>query len=145
MDKAADMGKTTEQKQYEITAAEVGNAWNKLVGRYDLIESLMILINYLKDEDLRKEVKRIIKRLNQQVRDLENIMTEHTVALPPKPAAKYAILPRRKQPPGLLMPYPTGISTGRCLREFNPSCRCTWSLSRKAPPPLCKKSLKNCS
>ena len=35
VDKTADLGKTTQYKQHEITAAEAGNMWNKLVARYD--------------------------------------------------------------------------------------------------------------
>ena len=66
VDKTADLGKTTQYKQHEITAAEAGNMWNKLVARYDLTESIMILLNYIKDEKLEKEVRYILKRINRK-------------------------------------------------------------------------------
>ena len=91
MDKLADKGKTTEKEQYEISAAEAGNMWNKLAARYDLLESIMILMNYVKDEDLRKEMQSLLKRIKQQVVKLEKVMAEHAVSLPPRPPSEIVI------------------------------------------------------
>ena len=77
MDKLADKGKTTEKEQYEISAAEAGNMWNKLAARYDLLESIMVLMNFVKDEDLRKEMQNLLKKIKQQVVKLEKVMAEH--------------------------------------------------------------------
>lgn len=91
IDKIADMRKTSQTKQHEISAAEAGNMWNKLVGRYDLTESIMVLINFVKDEDLRKEVQNLLKKINRQIIELEKVMAEHAVSLALQPASEIKI------------------------------------------------------
>ena len=91
VDKLADLGKTTQYKQHEISAAEAGNMWNKLVARYDLTESIMIKMNYIKDADLEKEVRYLLKKINRQIIELEKVMAEHAVSLALQPASEIKI------------------------------------------------------
>ena len=46
---ASDLGKTAQREQQRVTVVEAGNMWNKLLARYDFMESLLIFMNFVKD------------------------------------------------------------------------------------------------
>lgn len=89
--KAASIKKSSERKKYEITVLEAGNMWNKLLARYDLVENILILNNHIKEEDLRKEVKLVLKKINLQARKLEKAMAEYSIPLMLKPPGEVNI------------------------------------------------------
>ena len=51
----------------------------------------MILLNFIKDENLEKEVRYILKRINRQIIELEKVMAEHAVSLALQPASEIKI------------------------------------------------------
>lgn len=89
--KALGIGKSAVRKQHEITIIEAGNLWNKLLARYDLIEDILILMNYVKDEELRKETQILLKKFSRQTQQLEKVMAEYSVPLMPQPATEIKI------------------------------------------------------
>ena len=91
VDMAPDVVKSAASKQDEITVVEAGNMWNKLLARYDFIESILVLVNYIKDEDLRKETQIVLKKIRRQSEQLEKIMAEYSVSLMPRPASEIKI------------------------------------------------------
>ncbi|WP_066633130.1 DUF3231 family protein [Desulfolucanica intricata] len=86
-----DIGKSAVRKQHEITIIEAGNMWNKLLARYDFTESILILMNYVKDKELRKEAQILLKKISRQTHQLEKVMTEYSVPLMPQPASEFKI------------------------------------------------------
>ncbi|MEL7564922.1 MAG: DUF3231 family protein [Dehalobacterium sp.] len=91
IDKIANLGKPAAIKEHGISAAEAGTTWNLLTSRYDIIESIMILINYVKDKDLHKQLQNLLKKNNRQANQLEKVMAEHAVAMPPSPPSEIKI------------------------------------------------------
>lgn len=88
IDKAAIIGKAAARKQHDITIIEAGNMWNKLLARYDLIECLLFLTNYVKDEELLKEAQNLLKKIKRQALQLEKVMAEYSVILIPQPPSE---------------------------------------------------------
>ncbi|HHX77940.1 MAG TPA: DUF3231 family protein, partial [Firmicutes bacterium] len=87
---AADLGKSVVRKQHDVTV-EAGNMWNKLLARYDFIESVLVMSNYIKDEELQKVMQTVLKKVKRQTQQLEKVMAEHAVALMPQPASEIKI------------------------------------------------------
>ena len=51
----------------------------------------MLLMNFVKDEDLRKEMQNLLKKIKQQVVKLEKVMAEHAVSLTSGPPSEIKI------------------------------------------------------
>ncbi|KAF1086202.1 hypothetical protein SPSYN_00943 [Sporotomaculum syntrophicum] len=92
INKTPDIGKSAVAKQHKLTIAEAANLWNKLLARYDLIESILIFMNYVKDKDLRNEAQILLKKISQQTQQLEKVMAEYSVPLTPRPPSEIKIL-----------------------------------------------------
>lgn len=91
INKVSDIGKSAVRKQSEITVVEAGNMWNKLLARYDLIENILFLVNYIKDEELQKEAQIVFKKIRRQIQQMEKGMTEYSVPLMTQPAAEIKV------------------------------------------------------
>jgi len=91
VDMASDVVKSAVSRQDEITVVEAGNMWNKLLARYDSIENILVLMNYVKDEDLRKETQIVLKKIRQQSEQLAKLMAEYSVSTIPRPASEIKI------------------------------------------------------
>ncbi|WP_347488566.1 DUF3231 family protein [Desulfoscipio sp. XC116] len=82
MEKIIDIGKPSRVLQEEINILEVSSLWIELTYRYDVIEETQILLNHVKDVDLKLVMELGLKRLNKQINILENWMKDYAIPTP---------------------------------------------------------------
>lgn len=87
LEKLADVFDSKEQLQKELTVFEAGNIWGILRRRYDVIEGTQILRNFALDPEFKMILGAGLKTLEKQVDELEELMKEYGIALPPRPPA----------------------------------------------------------
>jgi spore coat protein CotF len=85
LQRVKDIGKSTEEKQKEITVAEVWHLYKHLSMRYEVLETTQILKNYVKLLDFRVLINYGINNLQEQVSLIENFMNEYGIPLPERP------------------------------------------------------------
>ncbi|KJS15577.1 MAG: hypothetical protein VR69_12280 [Peptococcaceae bacterium BRH_c4b] len=87
IEKIADFGQSRIELQKEITTIEAWHLWDYVVSRYDIIETTQVLKNFARDPDLKVVLAQGIKALNQQVQQLEELMSTYGIPLPNRPPA----------------------------------------------------------
>jgi hypothetical protein len=85
LQRVKDIGKSVEDKQGEITVAEVWHLYKHLVMRYEVLETTNILKNYVEFIDFKVVIRIGIKSLQEQVDSIENLMNEYGIPLPERP------------------------------------------------------------
>lgn len=83
--KIAELGKSTSEKQEIINVSEVFHLWNHLVQRYNVIYITNILQLFAKDEDLKLFLSVGEKTLNDNIILLEKEMLRYGIPLPLRP------------------------------------------------------------
>lgn len=91
MQKITDIGKSPVDKKNEINVGEVWSIWDLLVSRYDIIETTQLLDTFTNDIDLKTVINRGLKLLDNQTKQLENLLAKYSIPLPIKPPEKVAI------------------------------------------------------
>jgi len=87
IEKLADIGQSRTELQKEITTIEAWHIWDYVVSRYDIIETTQVLKNFARDPDLKVVLGQGLNALNQQVQQLEEIMSTYGIPLPKRPPA----------------------------------------------------------
>lgn len=80
--KIAELGMTTRDKQRNINVSEVFHLWNHLVQRYSVLQVTDILEAFTKDEDLKLIIIIGRKTLDKNIAILEKEMLEYGIPLP---------------------------------------------------------------
>ncbi|KJS80946.1 MAG: hypothetical protein JM58_18160 [Peptococcaceae bacterium BICA1-8] len=88
MQAIADIGKSTKEMQSEINVSEVWHMWDMLNARYNILELTHIFHNFADSPDFKLVLTQGINLLNKQVKELEQLMIEYGVPMPPKPPEK---------------------------------------------------------
>lgn len=79
------LGKGPNQKQNMITLGEAYSLWSILVDRYDSLITSKTLLEFSKDEDIKKIIIDGIEVLEMQKEILEKLMREFHISMPSKP------------------------------------------------------------
>ncbi|MCK8816878.1 DUF3231 family protein [Natroniella sulfidigena] len=77
-----------KNKKMKIHTGEAFYLWELLVSRYDSLDKTQLYCEFINDKDFLAIVKRGIKKLKNQINELEDIMTEIGITLPSRPPAK---------------------------------------------------------
>jgi hypothetical protein len=83
--KITDIGKSTVDKQRDINVSDVWHLWDLLTSNYDLVEIHNVLINFVKDEDLKIMSNKSLDYLKENAGILEETMLEYAIPLPGRP------------------------------------------------------------
>lgn len=83
----SELGKSTRDKQAEITVAEVWHLHRHLTMRYDVLETTNILHSFVKSKDLKLIMGKGKGILLDQIRGLEKLVKEYGIILPVRPPA----------------------------------------------------------
>jgi len=78
----------TKQQQMKITAGEAYSIWELLVARYDSLDSTQIYSEFIEDQDFKAIVLTGIKRLKEQIKELEDLMSKYGIPLVDRPPKK---------------------------------------------------------
>ncbi len=86
--KIAELGSSTRDKQEKINVSEVFHLWNHLIQRYSIIHLTNFLEVFAKDNDLKLLLNVGEKTLNKHIKILEKEMMEYGIPLPIRPPKK---------------------------------------------------------
>lgn len=82
-----EIGKTTDEKRKNINAAGVFYVWDVLVSKYDIMETISILSNFIEDNDLKFIVGQVEKVLKGGIEQMEELMNDYGIPQPIRPPA----------------------------------------------------------
>ncbi len=85
-EKIGYLGKSKKQKQTMITLGEAYSIWKLLVMRYDALFTSKMLLDFTKDQDLKKIVTDGIEVLETQKNVLEQLTKDFSIPMPNRPA-----------------------------------------------------------
>lgn len=85
--KVADIGKSTREKQKNINVIEVFYVWDILVIKMDALETIQLLEHMIEDHDLKIVKNKVKEVLVEGIKDMEAIMTEYDLPFPMRPPA----------------------------------------------------------
>ncbi|MDD2234520.1 MAG: DUF3231 family protein [Desulfitobacteriaceae bacterium] len=83
--KITDIGKSTVDKQRYINVSDVWHLWDLLTSNYDLIEFHNIMMNFVKDEDFKIVLNKLLDFLHESTDVLEEKILEYAIPLPSRP------------------------------------------------------------
>ena len=83
----SELGLSGKEKQGLINVSEAFYAWDIMVTKFDIIETIHIVENFIDDIDLKIIAKRIIDSLQLGIADMEKIMSNYGVPFPTRPPA----------------------------------------------------------
>ncbi|WP_245561103.1 DUF3231 family protein [Desulfoscipio gibsoniae] len=85
--KVADMGKSTKEKQRIINVVEVFYIWDVLVSKLDALETLQIFEHMIEDNDLIIIKNKVKEGLVVGIEDMEALMRDYDLPFPMRPPA----------------------------------------------------------
>lgn len=81
----SELGKSTRDKQTEISVAEVWHLHEHISLRYEVLETTNVLRSFIKSKDLKLTVAKGSKVLQEQIKDLEKLIKEYGINIPARP------------------------------------------------------------
>ncbi len=87
LQKIANIGKSTKEKQSVISVVEVFYVWDILVTKLDIMEAVQIFQNMIEDDDLKFVNRQVANTLSSGIMDMERIMRDYDLPFPPRPPA----------------------------------------------------------
>lgn len=85
--KIADIGKSTEEKQSVLNVSEVFYIWDIMVAKLDILDTMQIFNNYIEGKDLKYIAGKLVDGLETGVKDMEKLMNEYGIPFPIRPPA----------------------------------------------------------
>lgn len=85
-EKIGFMGKETKEKKTMITISEAYSIWNLLDKKYSALITTKILIDQIKDTELKKIVLDGLEILENHKKELEKLTKEFSITMPERPA-----------------------------------------------------------
>lgn len=80
-----EIGKTTSEKQKNINISGVFYIWDVLIIKYDILETISILRNFIDDNDLKFIVGQVTKSLETGIEHMEELMDDYGIPHPIRP------------------------------------------------------------
>lgn len=87
LQKIADFGKSSREKQKKINVNEVFYIWDILVTKLDILESIQLYENFIEDYDLKLINSKVKDGITTGIEDMEKLMTEYALPFPERPPA----------------------------------------------------------
>ncbi|MBS4020961.1 MAG: hypothetical protein KGZ79_00870 [Dethiobacter sp.] len=85
LQKLAENSKSTTEKQSMINVNEVFFIWDIVVTKYDIMESVKISENFIKDKDLKFIAEQLVKGLETGIINMEKVMIDYGIPFPERP------------------------------------------------------------
>jgi hypothetical protein len=85
--KITEIGKSTDEKRKGINISAVFYIWDTLVLKYDFLETIGILRNFIEGNDLKFVVGQVEKSLRGGVESMEGLMEDYGIPQPIRPPA----------------------------------------------------------
>lgn len=85
--RVAEIGKSTRQKQRTISSIEVFYIWDVLVTKFDSLETLQIFEHMIEDNDLKIINNKVKEGLIVGINDMEVLMRDYDLPFPMRPPA----------------------------------------------------------
>lgn len=85
--KITELGKSAREKQKFINVSEVFYIWDILVMKLDIMETVQIFDDFIKDYDLKIIKDEVVTGLQTGINDMEKLMTEYSLPFPARPPA----------------------------------------------------------
>ena len=82
-----EIGKSAEEKQHLINVSEVFYVWDIMVMKYDILNTIRILENFINQKDLKFIAEQLAKGLTQGITAMELIMEDYSIPFPVRPPA----------------------------------------------------------
>ncbi|MCW3491640.1 hypothetical protein [Dethiobacter alkaliphilus] len=80
-----EMGKSNKDLQGLINVSEVFYVWDIMVMKFDILTTVMLMENFIKDKDLKFIAAQLSKGLITGIEDMEQVMKDHSIPFPPRP------------------------------------------------------------
>ncbi|MCR3922572.1 MAG: hypothetical protein NUK65_08680 [Firmicutes bacterium] len=80
-----EVGKSPKDMQKLINVSEVFYVWDIMVMKFDILTTVMIMENFIKDNDLKLISTQVKKGLITGIEDMEQIMQDHSIPFPARP------------------------------------------------------------
>jgi hypothetical protein len=87
LQRIADIGKSTTQKQSIISSIEVFYIWDVLVTKFDALETIQIFEHMIEDNDLKIVKNKVKDGLIVGIDDMEALMRNYDLPFPMRPPA----------------------------------------------------------
>ena len=87
LQRVAEIGKSTTQKQRIINVVEVFYIWDVLITKFDALETLQIFENMIEDNDLKFIKNKVKEVLVVGIDDMEALMRNYDLPFPMRPPA----------------------------------------------------------
>lgn len=85
LQKLTEMGKSTSEKQGLINVNEVFYVWDIMVAKYDIMQSVKIVENFITDIDLKLIAEQVVNGLETGITDMEELMANYGIPFPERP------------------------------------------------------------
>jgi spore coat protein CotF len=85
LQKLTEIGKSTSEKQVLINVNEVFYVWDIMVTKFDIMQSVKIVENFITDIDLKFIAEQVVKGLETGINDMETIMNNYGIPFPERP------------------------------------------------------------
>lgn len=82
-----EFGKSPEEKQQFINVSDVFYVWDILVTKFDIMETMDIIKNFINDKDLGFIASKLVKGLLIGIQDMERVMDDYGIPHPYRPPA----------------------------------------------------------
>lgn len=80
-----EMGKSTREKQPLINVSEVFYIWDIQVVKFDMLESMHIIENFVEDADLKYITGKLIDGLQTGIDTMEKLIKDYGIPFPVRP------------------------------------------------------------
>lgn len=82
-----EIGLSPKEKMGSINVSEAFFAWDILVFKLDIMESIQIIENFISDQDLKLITGRVVDTIQAGIVNMENIMYDYSLPFPTRPPA----------------------------------------------------------
>jgi hypothetical protein len=80
-----EIGKSTREKQATINVSEVFYIWDIQVMKFDMLETMHIIENFINDYDLKYIFNKIVDALKSGINEMEQLIKDYGIPFPVRP------------------------------------------------------------
>lgn len=82
-----EIGKSIREKQELINVSEVSYIWDIQITKFDMLETMNIIKNFVKDADLKYILGKTTDSLKAGIESMEKLITDYGIPFPVRPPA----------------------------------------------------------
>jgi len=80
-----DLGKTTREKQATINVSEVYYIWEIYTMKFDMLEGMHIIENFVHDDDLKYILSKFVAGLKSGINEMDKLIKDYGIPFPIRP------------------------------------------------------------